>query len=353
MNKLKKILLAVIVGLMLPVTTLLTACGATPSSEITGIAFNAKKYDDDGTAIFEVDKGVTTELDYKIFPSSASGYKVYFDPIDKGTAENASRFTFKDGQITVDRDGFEDVRYKIRVGEYSDECIIRVKEYPVEIWTEETEVTLNTDKIKAISVKARYKTSAGNYVTRNITEKDYDFLVESSDETIIDVPNENRLKFLPIRNRKATGVVTVTLLNSQGEKTGLTFKIKVNVIPTISEAYVIMSGASKKIYNNESEPVEINYSSEKLQAVDGGKLLTFKIFAINTNNILYEGEINYSLNLSKKTLVSVSDDGKGVVVSDEIQNGDTFLLTITVLENFNMEDNTTFVFNINIKIVKS
>lgn len=350
MNKLKKTILAVLICLMIPMASLLTGCGATPSSEITGIMFDAKKYAEDGTAIFEVDKGVTTDLTYRIFPSSASGYKVYFDPIDKGTAENSSRYTFKDGQITVNQNNFEDVRYRVRVGEFSDECIIRVKEYPVEIWTDETEVTLNTDEVMAIKVKARFKTAVGNYVTKNVTESDYSFLVETDDETVVNVPNENRLKFSPIRSEVANTKVTVTLLNSRGEKTNLKFEIKVNVVPNIAKSsYLIMDGVGEKIYNNDN--VELNYSSPKLSEEGGKKLVTFKIFAINTNNVLYEDEIDYTINFSTKTLASVSSDKKGILISNLVENDDTFVITITVLDNLNMEDNSVFVFNINVKIV--
>lgn len=354
MNKFKRIVLAIIFGLMLPATAFLTACGATPSSAITGIVFDAKKYDENGVAVFEVDRGVTTDLEYKIFPSSASGYKVYFDPIDKGTAENSSRYKFEDGQITVNQDNFEDVRYRVRVGEYSDECIIRLKEYPVEIWTDETEITINTDSIKAINVSARFKNALGNYTTKNITEEDYDFLVETDDETIINIPNENRLKFSAIRNEAATANVTVTILNTMGGRKDLKFNIKVNVVPNISNAYVIMTGVSKNIYNGDE--VELNYSSEKLKldSVSGGKIITFNIFAINSNNILYEGNFDYCLNISSKTLASVNYvEGKpnGVLLSPTIKNGDKFLLSIIITNNLNNEDNTTFVFNINIKIV--
>ena len=129
MNKIKKLCFVMVFALVMPLLATLAGCGATPSSEITGIVFDTMIYED-GVAVFEIDQGVTTDLTYKIFPSSASGYKVYFDPIDKGTPTNSSRFTFEDGKITIDKPEFEDVRYKVRVGEFTDTCIIRLKKYP-------------------------------------------------------------------------------------------------------------------------------------------------------------------------------------------------------------------------------
>ena len=133
-NSLKRIFFALVFAVSLPVVAFLTGCGATPSSKLTGILFDTMKYDEEtGLPVFEVDKGVSTELEYKIFPSSAAGYKVYFDPVTKGTSENTSRFTFKDGTINVNDENFEEIQYKVRAGKYSDTCIIRLKEYPVEI----------------------------------------------------------------------------------------------------------------------------------------------------------------------------------------------------------------------------
>ena len=88
--KFKKILFALMLAVSLPIVSFLTGCGATPSNKLTGILFDTMQYDEaTGLPVFEVDKDVTTGLDYKIYPSSATGYKVYFDPVDKGTAENS------------------------------------------------------------------------------------------------------------------------------------------------------------------------------------------------------------------------------------------------------------------------
>ena len=345
-NKLKNLFLALIVAVSLPLVTLLTACGATPSSEITGILFDSMKYDEaTGVSVFEIDKGVTTNLKYKIYPSSASGYKVYFDPIDKGTAENSSRFTFKDGSITINSNNFEDVRYKVRVGDYSDTCIIRLKQYPIEISTDESEIVLNTFDVKAINVRAKFVNSAGVVTTKNITENDFNFLVESSDETIIDIPNKNRLKFSPFRNEAAEATVKVTLLNGSNESTGLSFEIKVKVVQNVSDSFVIMSGIDKFVKNNDS--VEINYSD--LETENGFKALKFKIYALNTNKVLVKDENNYSIYLSIKKFAKLSDDEKYVLINGSVEDGYVLKLRV-IYSGLTMGDSSTFSVNINITI---
>lgn len=346
-NKLKNLFLALVVAVTLPLVTLLSACGATPSSEITGILFDSPKYDTEtGFSVFEIDKGVTTDLIYKIYPSTASGYKVYFDPIDKGTAENSSRFTFQDGKITINSNNFEDVRYRVRVGEFSDTCIIRLKQYPIEISTNETQVTLNTLDVKAININAKFINSAGVVTSRNITENDFDFLVETSDETIINVPNEHRLKFCPVRNGSAEAKVTVTLLNGQGEKTDLSVEINVKVEQNISEAYVIMSGSSKFV--NDGDTVEVNYSA--LETEEGFKVVKFSIYPINSSNVLTTID-DYTIYLSSKKFAKVSDDSKYILINGSVES-DYVLKIRIVYEGFTTSNHSTFTININLKIKK-
>lgn len=344
-NKLKNLFLALVVALTIPLVTLLSACGATPSSEITGIMFDSLKYDEaTGFSVFEIDKGVTTDLTYKIFPSSASGYKVYFDPIDKGTAENSSRFTFQDGKITINSNNFEDVRYKVRVGEFSDTCIVRLKQYPIEISTDETNVTLNTLDVKAINVKAKFMNSAGVVTSRNITENDFNFLVETSDETIINVPNENRLKFCPVRNGSAEAKITVTLLNGQGEKTDLAFEINVKVEQNISQAFVIMSGSDKFV--NSGDSVELNYSG--LEDENGYKAVKFSVYPVNTSNVLTIVS-DYSVYLSSKKFAKLSDDGKYILINGSVENDYNLKIKI-VYEGLTTKDHSTFTIDINLII---
>lgn len=344
-NKFKNLFLALIVALMLPLVSLLSACGATPSGEVTGILFDTMKYDESGVPVFEIDKGVTTELAYKIYPSSASGYKVYFDPIDKGTAENSSRFTFKDGTITINSNDFEDVRYKVRVGDYSDTCIIKLKQYPIEISTDESDIVLNTFDVKAINVKAKFVNSAGVVTTKNITENDFNFLVESSDETVIDIPNKNRLKFSPFRNESAEAVVTVTLLDTNFEPTNLSFKIKVKVVQNISDSFVIVSGSKKFVKDGDN--IQLNYSD--LETENGFKVVKFDVFAVNANRVLVKDENNYSIHLSSKKFAKLSDDEKYILINGSVES-DYELKVQVIYAGLTMESGSTFTINLNITI---
>ena len=324
----KNILLVLVFAVTLPLVSLLTACGATPSGEITGIKFDAMSYQD-GVSVFEVDKDVETSLTYKIYPSSASGYKVYFDPIDKGTAENAARFTFQDGKITVNSNEFESVRYKVRVGEFTDTCIIKLKEYPVKIYTDTPTVTLSTFDVFPINVKAEFIKPNGTKEIRNIYENDYDFVVESTNETIINIPNENRLKICAVRNGSASANVKVTLKNGLG--LDLSFEIKVNVIQNISEAFVAVSGYNEFVYSGDT----VNLDAVK-----------FDINPINDGNYLITEEKTYEIKLSDNTNAKLSDDGTYVLINGAVSDGYKLKVTI-ICSDSKLSDNSTFAIVLN------
>lgn len=341
-NKFKSLFLTLLLVLVLPLVTFLTACGATPSNEITGILFDALKYTEDGVPVFEVDKNITTELKYKIYPSSASGYKVYFDPAGTGTTSNSSRFVFEDGKITVNSDSFEEVKYRVRVGEFSDTCIIRLKEYPTKIYAKQTNVTMHTGDVKDIKIFAEI-----NGETKQISENDYNFLVETNDETIINIPNKNCLKFIARQDIAEQVKVTVTLLDSQGEVySGLDkIEINVNVIKNIEDSLVAVSGSSKLAKSGD----EIDIDYQKLDSEGEYKVIKLSVFPFNTGDILVRNEAdNYLISLSSKNYAKLSEDGKDILLSGDIPNNYSF--SITIYTQHKMQDNTTFCIDLKFNI---
>ena len=343
MSKIRSLCITLVFALVFPMLSLLVGCGATPSNELTGIVFDTMIYED-GVAVFEVDKGVTTDLTYKIYPSSASGYKIYFDPIDKGTAENSSRYTFKDGKIRVDHSSFEDVKYKVRVGEFSDTCIIRLKRYPDRIYTPETDIILNTNDVKVINVMAEFSNSA---TPRAIREDEYDFLVETSDETIVNVPNDKYLKIVPIRNGLATAKVTVSLLNKQGEKTGLGFEINVQVVQNISSSKVIMSGID--YFVKDGDEVEVDYNS--LPDDSGVKYIHFDVYPVNKNDVLDQHGHEFVISLRSQNFIKLSEDKESILIDDSVENG--YKMKVSLIHtDLNMDDGSTFVVDIFLTIVR-
>lgn len=356
-NKLKNILFVLIIALSMPLTMLLSGCGATASGTVTGVVFDSLDYEDDGTPVFWVDKGVKTSLDYKVYPSSASGYKVYFDPAGTGTPENSLRYNFDSGKITIKDDKFEDVRYKVRIGNYSDTCIVKLKEYPKEIYATETDVVLNSGDIQDIVLKGNFL-SAHNVLTKDVilNDNEYNFLVESADETVVSIPNKNRLKFIAARqNGTASTTVNVTMLNCSGEKKDLKVQIKVTVVQNISVCKIIMSGCDEFVENNDD--VEINYNDLNTTQIDDDiyGIVNMDFYPINTNNQL-SLETNYTISLNKETSFAIlSSDGKLLLIRSDFKDG--FNLKVKIyFPNLNIKDESgstsSFTMAISLTFVK-
>ena len=58
-RKIKNLFLCFLMTILLPLTMILSGCGATPKNEVLGVAFDSMIYDEEtGYAVFEVDKNL-------------------------------------------------------------------------------------------------------------------------------------------------------------------------------------------------------------------------------------------------------------------------------------------------------
>lgn len=347
-RKFRKLFICFLMTILMPLTMVLSGCGATPKNIVLGVAFESMTYDEEtGYAIFEVDKNLETTLEYKVYPSTCTGYKVYFDPVDKGTAENSSRFTFENGKIIVNSDSFEEVTYKVRIGDHTDTCIVRLKTYPVSIRPEQSTMTIGAYETASINVIATFMNPNGLTYSRNLSENDFGFLVEPEDETVIGVPDPNRLKFRSIRGKAAETKLRVTLLNGAGEKTSLTFEIDVVITQNPNTAYLLMEKGYSKIIRND-QTIQVNY--DELETEGSYKAIKFDVYVVSNTNLWIEEDCGLSFQLSNKKLAKVSDNGKYLLLTDGIVNG--YKLDVSICTNLTMEDGSLFIINLTMEFVR-
>ena len=115
---LKKSLILLLLLVMIPLSSFLVACGASPGKDAKAVLFVSDKYDEvTGQAIFEVDLNVATTLTFKCNPSTSTNTVRYTIPVEGQTNSslNRSRFTFEKGVITVDNEDFEQIEIKVTV----------------------------------------------------------------------------------------------------------------------------------------------------------------------------------------------------------------------------------------------
>lgn len=313
MKKLKLSLLPLALLLLLPLTTVLSGCGATPKNEALGVNFVSYDYDDSsGYAIFEVDYNTPTKLEFKVNPSTWSGYAVTY-AIKECSGQNRSRFKLQDGIITIESYDFEEIKVEIFVHGYSDVCIVRLKQYPTSIYVKNTDVTIAAGGSYTINPIGRFVDAFGKTYEKPLLEYSYNFLVETEDETIINVPNKNRLKVVSVRSNNASTKVYITLLNTNGESYGEKFKLTLNfkVVENAGESRTEISGVNEFVKNGDK--VTINASD----LTKNGELyvISYKNYIFSAQKLLIEQEnVSIECTISDARYVEVDDENATMLI---------------------------------------
>lgn len=357
-RKIKSVVMVLLLMVMFPVTMFLTGCGATPTNEVRGVFFQSDMYDEKtGYAVFEVDLGVKTKLDYKINPSTWSGYAISY-AFKEASGQNLSRFTFtpEDGCIDVNSVDFEEIKVDIMVNKKVDTCIVRLKKYPTNMFliatdnvseVKEKEININALGSYTICPVGKFTDANNRVYKKSLIEKEFDFKVTSDDETVVAVPNKNRLKICSVRKTPASANVTVALLDSTGKEL-FSVKLKVNVVQNVVKSVSTITGYDDFIPVDAKDkgPIEI-LASRLQQNEDDQYLLTPQIF-------LYGEDSRYIDEEKIETAVTVSDpryvdvENGQIMVKKGINNELTF--RVYVWTNLIKTDGMIFSFIYDVKI---
>ena len=347
MKKLKTSLLALALLVLLPLTAVLSGCGATPKNEALGVHFVSYDYDEDsGDAIFDVDYNTPTKLEFKVNPSSWSGYAVTY-AIKECSGQNLSRFKLQDGIITIESYDFEEIKVEIFVHGYSDVCIVRLKQYPTSIYVKNTDVTIAAGGSYTINPIGRFVDALGRTYEKALLEYSYNFLVETEDETIINVPNENRLKIVSVRRNNASTKVSVTLLNSNGESYGDTFKLTLNVkvVENAGDSRTNVSGVNGFVKNGDK--VTINASD--LTKSGEYYVISYKNYIFSSQKLLIAQD-NVSIECTTSDARYVVTDSENATILVQKGRESSMKFNVFMWSNLTTESGTVFVSTFEITI---
>ena len=355
MKKILKIsLFSLLLALVMPFTLFLSGCGATPTNEVLGVFFQPEFYDEEtGFAVFEIDLNKNTELKYKVNPSSWSGYAVTYS-IKECPPENLSRFTLKDGSINIESAAFEQIKIEIHINNYVDTCIVRLKEYPKDMFlydvdgttkVKELEVTINAYASYIICPYGVFVDRAGVQTIKPLLEYDFDFAVTSNDETVISVPNENRLKICSVRKNVASAEVLVGLKNASGNVI-YQVKVKVNVILNAASAKVLIDG--NETFVSEGSNIEIDAETLEKDA-SGNYLMNYQMFVFSEDNRFIETQnIDMMCTISETKYISVSRTANQIVIESPPQGDLTS--NVTLWTNLIKDDGSAFSISFKITV---
>ncbi len=337
----KRIALFLLTAMLLPVSSLLTGCGATPKNEVLGVFFQSSFYDEEGTPIFAVDKGIDTWLSYKVNPSSWSGYNVTY-AVKECSAQNLSRFNLDKGIINVGSDNFEDIKIEIHINGYVDTCIVTLKQYPQSVYIVDEEITITALSNYTINPIGVFTDAMGETYEASLIEYDYNFVVESTDPTIINIPNENRLKLCSVRKNSGTSKVKVKMLNTIGE-VKFSFELTVNVIENASKSVAMVSGYDSFI--SEGSTIDINASDLELE--DGKYKLEYNAYIFSVQNLYLRDNVELTATTNSR-YARVKDEEKTVYITKGM--GNTLTFELFIWSNLTQIDGTSYSMDFTINI---
>ncbi len=333
MKKIKRVALFLLMLTLLPVSYLLTGCGATPKNEALGVFFQTSVYDEGtGLPVFEVDKGIDTWLAYKVNPSSWSGYSVTY-AVKECSAQNLSRFNLDKGIINVGSDKFEDIKIEIKVNGYVDTCIVKLKHYPERVYVKDTDITINALSNYTINPIGVFKDAFGETYEASLLEYDFKFVVESMDPTIINIPHENRLKICSVRKNGGKTTVKVKVLNSKGDEK-FAFSVNVTVVENALKSMALLSGYDSFV--NTGEEVTINASNlEK----DGEKyIIDYNAYVFSVHDLFIKDvELTATTN---SRYARVKEEEQAIYLTKGINDTQTFKLYLWT--NLTQLDTTSY-----------
>ena len=354
-KKLKALFMSLLLVVFMPAVLILTGCGATPANEILGVTFVSPNYDEEtGLAVFEVDLNVDTLLTYKFNPSSGSGYAVTY-AVKECPAENHARFKLRDGVINVVSAAFEDIKVDIYVNGHSDTCIVRLKKYPTSMFlydvdgvseTRNLEISINALGTYTINPVGRFLDVTGRSYVKPLLEYDYNFVVETSDPTIIDVPLTNRLKINAVTAKPSSADVTVSLLNTAGQEL---FKvtIKVNVVLNAAKASVVLDGYNEFVSNGDELVIDAN---DLEVDADDNYVMGYQVFAFSSDGRLVEqANINTICRVSEIRYIEYSKTEDAILIN---MNSSSLTFTMNLWTNLIDDEGLPFMISFKVTINK-
>lgn len=223
-----------IIGMFVCSLFIFAACGIQGGDDVVGIKFVRD--------VFYVDYEVSTFLDYKVFPATAKGYytNLAIVGVDDGLD---GAYTLTNGYVTVKRPSTQreeaelvkifSLKVQISVGNYSDTCEVRLREYPSSITAASSHDSAVGGTEYQIDVKGVF-----NSGERSLLEGEFNYKVTSSDESVILVSDEQNLR-VKSTGRKGSATVTVQVLTGENKPVeGLKASITLDVEAAANDCFV-------------------------------------------------------------------------------------------------------------------
>ncbi len=195
-------------------TVLLSACGVQGSTQVVGVKFSTERlvsFDGRQVKCFMLDVGEEFNIPYQIFPNTATeDANVVFS--HKADNRYNNTFNFIDGKFQILNSNFPEEGVLVNIvvnSEHTDECLIKKVKYP--------ESNLKGDTEDIIYQNATYVFSVVDDYGKSIDVTKYNFCIESSDESVVKIENNDSL-IVKSTGKRGASKITVSYVSDAGKK---------------------------------------------------------------------------------------------------------------------------------------
>lgn len=275
--------------------------------------------------VFYVDYNVETHLDYKIYPSTAEN--VYVNYEIKNDSSLTGYFDFsKDGSILIYNQRFTSIGVKVKLNDHSDECEVKLKEYPSSIQFKNDTENINAGCVMPLDLEGLFDGEV-----KSCKDRQYNFKLSSSNPSVVQVISEDNLT---VKSTGRRGKVTIDVQicdSANQEKSGLKASVELNVVDDISEAFITL-GSDKVLHDGDVLDYEAAEWSDDLK-------LDVKYFnEIGILNTLFDCNLYLS---NDDVFEIVEDNGQTYLrlkTLEPLEEGECYSVKLTILSEGVMDD---------------
>lgn len=207
-------------------TIMLSACGVVGGKDVFGVKFltnTTVNYGGEKVKCFYLDVNEKFNLPYAIYPATATS-NAYISFAHNADHDKETTFNLlSNGEFEITSTDFPDTGVQVTITantEYTDKCLVKLVNYPENCLISNEKDYVNQNGIYPFSIID----NGGN----KLKLSDYKFHMESSDNTVLAIENEQELT---VRSTGKIGSATISIyFMSDGGKTTLIGEKKLSVI---------------------------------------------------------------------------------------------------------------------------
>lgn len=279
---------------------LLSACGVVGSKQVTGVSFSTNRttiYDGKEMKCFVLDVNEEFKVPYKVYPNTAAS-DAHAQFSQKSDNADNSKYNFRNGTFKILSSDFPEEGILITItvnSEYTDECVVKLADYPDNVKLEGADAYIQQNGTYAFSVV--------DNVENKIDISNYNFYLESSDNSVIRVGTDGSLMAIST-GKRGSAKISVYFITDGGKKTFIGEKVLT----------VVMNAALSKIVFDGTV-----LTNDTINLVSSPNYLNLEVYLMDEFGVAIT-DFDYSVNILQGESITI-DSSSGIAIKAELGAG--------------------------------